>query len=107
MRISFFAPCASSGLPSPARAVAATVRARNSRREDPDLLCLLMIDLPYALLLELQKQLSELSRARSSKSCANKLAKPIPAAIDGHHRFSVTCRELRPRVRHTQQSIFA
>src|ERR1019366_5549775 len=56
MRISFFAPCASAVLPSPARAVAATVAARNSRREDPDLLSLLMIDLPYALLLELQNR---------------------------------------------------
>src|ERR1700674_2374639 len=56
MRISFFAPCASAGLPSPARAVATTVPARNSRREDPDLLCLLMIDLPCALLLELQNR---------------------------------------------------
>jgi hypothetical protein len=58
-----------------------------------------MIDLPYAFLLELQKQLPGLFSARSSKSCANKLAKPIPAAIDGHQRFSVTCNEPGPRIR--------
>src|ERR1700691_3684480 len=96
MRISFFGPCASAGLPSPARAVATTVPARNSRREEPDLLCLLMIGFHYVLMLEIRDRfpdcLSRLSWAVPIDQLvgrANAGYFSLPSAILAGH--TVTC----------------